>query len=123
MYYKGFYLVLALMLLWLGACTPTETNVLPEGGQVALQQEIRESNLTQFEGSYQISYVQRANMNLVLDRYEDYFCVRVTPPIPHSSSSVSFNHYGVTRDGNNWEAFTFENSAQHEWTRIECGDW
>lgn len=101
-----------------------ESPTLPQAGFTALDMEIRQGSLTQYDGVYDISSVQQANMDLVLDRYNQYFCVTITPPIPREEySPITYRHYTVIQEGSTWKAYTEDNSAYREWERISCTNW
>jgi hypothetical protein len=101
-----------------------DVNVLPEAGISVLDQEIRYGNLTQFEAPYSISSVHLADSDKVLDIYDAFYCVTVTPPIPQEEySTTKYRHYSVIRTNSTWSANTEGTSAFAEWRRIGCPNW
>lgn len=115
--------LLLLLMLSLTACVEREIS-LPQAGIHALDLEIRHGSLTQFEEPYSISTIESANMDLVIDRYNQYFCVTVSPEIPAvQDSQTKYRHYVVVREENVWRASTEDSSAFQEWQRIGCDNW
>ncbi|MDH5533490.1 MAG: hypothetical protein OEX81_03630 [Candidatus Pacebacteria bacterium] len=106
------------------ACTDkpeVDVNVLPHAGVEALDLEIRHGNLTQFEAPYSISSIHLADADKVLDIYDKYFCVTVTPPIPREEySSTTYRHFIVTLTNNTWNAQVEDSTGIHNWPEIGC---
>lgn len=115
--------LLLLMLLGIAtACTDEpDVNVLPEAGTHILDLEIRHGNLTQYEGVYDISSTHLADSDKVLDIYDAYYCVTVTPPISREEySTAKFRHYIVTRTNSTWSATIEDSTGIHLWPKIGC---
>jgi hypothetical protein len=101
-----------------------DVNVLPEAGLQALEVEVRHGNLTQFEAPYSVSSSHLADSDKVLDIYDQYFCVTVTPPIPREEySSTTYRHFVVTRTNSTWSANVEGSNAFAEWQRVGCPNW
>jgi hypothetical protein len=92
---------------------------LPDEGVKVLDQQIYE--VAEFDGEYEISSVQKATTGI--SGYNDYFCVKVDPPIPSTYSSFGpTSRFAVTRLNLYWELSKGEKSDTI-WKTFGCSNW